>query len=113
MPEAPDHQHVCDAPVHPFTLGEIAVPLTLLGGILVVGWLDMVPVQILGAVLYPIEWLLNAALFPDAVTPLRGSGTALLVLVPTAVLAAIAFALGRLAWIALRSGVRRLVNRRT
>ncbi|MDE2361066.1 MAG: hypothetical protein KGM42_00200 [Hyphomicrobiales bacterium] len=112
MRKTPDHQYVCEVSAPQFTVGEIALPLALLGGVLVVGWLDTVPLQIFGTVLYPVEWLLNAAMFPDAVTPLRGNGTALLVLAPTTVLAATVFALWRLAWIALRGGARRLVRRR-
>ena len=36
--------------------------------------------QIVGFVLFPIEYALNAALFPGVTTPLRGNGTALLIL---------------------------------
>ena len=73
--------------------------LVVLGVVVVVigltaDWLNGLPVQIVGSALYPIERLLNAAFFPDAQTPLRPNGTALLVLLPTvALFAAIYFAL--------------------
>lgn len=55
-------------------------------------WLDQMKVQIVGFVLYPIEYALNAALFPGVTTPLRGNGTALLVLAPTLAFLALVFA---------------------
>ena len=57
-------------------------------------WLDRTNVQVVGFVLYPLEGALNALFFPGVTTPLRGNGTALLVLAPTlALLAVLAFAL--------------------
>ena len=67
-------------------------PFLLASGVVVVvigltaDWLNGLPVQFVGPVLYPIERLLNAAFFPDAQTPLRPNGTALLVLLPTVAL---------------------------
>lgn len=56
-------------------------------------WLNSLPVQLVGPILYPIERVLNAAFFPEAQTPLRPNGSALLVLLPTvALFAAIYFA---------------------
>ena len=55
-------------------------------------WLDQAKVQIVGYVLFPIEYALNAALFPGVTTPLRGNGTALLILAPTLALLALVFA---------------------
>jgi len=65
--------------------------LVVLGVVVVVigltaDWLNGLPVQFVGPVLYPIERLLNAAFFPEAQTPLRPNGTALLVLLPTVAL---------------------------
>ncbi|MEK4032036.1 hypothetical protein WOA01_03140 [Methylocystis sp. IM2] len=55
-------------------------------------WLNSLPVQFVGPILYPIERILNSALFPEAQTPLRPNGSALLVLLPTlALFAAIYF----------------------
>jgi len=82
--------------------------LVLLGVVVVVigltaDWLNGLPVQFVGPVLYPIERLLNAAFFPDAQTPLRPNGSALLVLVPTvALFVAVYFAVRA----ALRAAVR-------
>jgi hypothetical protein len=45
--------------------------------------LDNLPFQILGYVLYPLEYALNFAFFPHAATPLRGNGSALIVLTLT------------------------------
>ena len=71
-----------------FVLGVVFVVIALAAD-----WLNGLPVQIVGPVLYPIERLLNAAFFPDAQTPLRPNGSALLVLLPTvALFAAIYFA---------------------
>lgn len=56
-------------------------------------WLNGLPFQLVGSILYPIERILNAAFFPDVQTPLRPNGSALLVLLPTlALFAAIYFA---------------------
>ena len=51
--------------------------------VVIVDWLDTAPVQIVGYVLYPLEYVINAALFPHAVTQLHGNATALLILIPT------------------------------
>ena len=48
-----------------------------------VDWLDTASLQIVGYVLYPLEYVINAALFPHAVTQLHGNATALLILIPT------------------------------
>lgn len=112
MRENPDYLYVYVMPVYHNALRVIVVAFTLIATVLVVAWLDTVPVQIIGAILYPIEWLMNAAFFPNAVTPLRGNGTALLVIIPTIALAGIAFAFGRMGWIVLRGGFRRLTRRR-
>ena len=66
-------------PAFPFLLvvGVVVVVLSLAAD-----WLNGLPVQIVGPVLYPIERILNAAFFPDAQTPLRPNGSALLVLLP-------------------------------
>jgi hypothetical protein len=61
-------------------------------------WLDRANVQALGWVLYPIESALNAMFFPGVATPVRGNGTALLILAPTLALIALAF-------VVLRSGL--------
>ena len=71
-----------------FFLGVVVVVIALAAD-----WLNGLPVQFVGPVLYPIERLLNAVFFPDAQTSLRPNGTALLVLLPTvALFAAIYFA---------------------
>ncbi len=51
--------------------------------VVIVDWLDTAPVQIVGYVLYPLEYVINGALFPHAVTQLHGNATALLILIPT------------------------------
>ncbi|RTL81029.1 MAG: hypothetical protein EKK29_18720 [Hyphomicrobiales bacterium] len=88
-----DSQYVFIEPIRP------AFPFLIVLGVLVVvvslaaDWLNSLPVQFVGAILYPIERILNAAFFPEAQTPLRPNGSALLVLLPTVVLfAAIYFA---------------------
>jgi hypothetical protein len=48
-----------------------------------VDWLDIASLQIVGYVLYPLEYVINAALFPHAETQLHGNATALLILIPT------------------------------
>ena len=83
-----------------FFLGVVVVVIALAADSL-----NGLPVQIVGPVLYPLERLLNAAFFPDAQTPLRPNGSALLVLLPTvALFVAIYFA----ARAALRAAVRAL-----
>jgi hypothetical protein len=51
--------------------------------VVVVDSLDTASLQIVGYVLYPLEYVINAALFPHAVTQLHGNATALLILIPT------------------------------
>jgi len=107
-----DYGYLYDPPVQQGSLGDAIFLVILIAAVPVIAWLDTAPVQIIGAILYPVEWLINAALFPNAVTPLRGNGTALLVILPTIALAGIAFAFGRMGWIVLRGGFRRLTRRR-
>jgi len=97
MRNSPDHQYVYSAPVQPITLGEVAGLIAFCGLLLVVAWLDTSSIQVIGRLLYPLEYALNAVFFPNAVTPLRGNGTALLVLIPTVALGAVVFAFVRLA----------------
>jgi hypothetical protein len=51
--------------------------------VVIVDWLDTAAVQIVGYVLYPLEYVVNALFFPHAVTQLHGNATALLILIPT------------------------------
>jgi hypothetical protein len=51
--------------------------------VIIVDWFDTAAVQIVGYVLYPLEYVINAVLFPHAVTQLHGNATALLILIPT------------------------------
>ena len=51
--------------------------------VVVVDWLDTASLQIVGYVLYLVEYVVNAVLFPHAVTQLHGNATALLILIPT------------------------------
>ena len=51
--------------------------------VVVVDSLDTASLQIVGYVLYPLEYVINAALFPHAETQLHGNATALLILIPT------------------------------
>jgi len=51
--------------------------------VVIVDWLDTSAVQVFGYVLYPLEYVINGALFPHAVTQLHGNATALLILIPT------------------------------
>jgi hypothetical protein len=86
-----DSQYVTLEPFRP------AFPFLIALGVMVVvislaaDWLNGLPVQIVGPVLYPVERILNAALFPNTQTPLRPNGSALLVLLPTVALFAAVF----------------------
>ena len=73
--------------------------------------LDEAKVQLLGWVLYPIESALNAVFFPDVATPVRGNGTALLVLAPTLALAALVFTAVRSVIVFVRGALERLSRR--
>jgi hypothetical protein len=99
-----DSQYVTLEPVRP------AFPFLIVLGIVVVvislaaDWLNGLPVQIVGPVLYPVERILNAAFFPNAQTPLRPNGSALLVLLPTvALFAAILFVIRGALRVAMRA----------
>lgn len=107
-----DSQYVTLEPFRP------AFPFLIILGIMVVvislaaNWLNALPVQIVGPILYPVERLLNAVFFPAAQTPLRPNGSALLVLLPTlALFAAIYFAARGMFRTAMRV-LRRFVGRR-
>ena len=91
--------------------------LVVLGVVVVVigltaDWLNGLPVQFVGPVLYPIERLLNAAFFPDAQTPLRPNGSALLVLLPTVGLFAAIYFAARAMFRAAQRVLRPFVGRR-
>jgi len=73
-------------------------------------WLDQTRVQIVGFALYPVEHALNAVLFPGVITPLRGNGTALLILLPTLALLAVVFAVLRSLYCFARAAVHRLIG---
>jgi hypothetical protein len=92
-----DSRYVFIEPIRP------PFPFLIVLGVLVVvvslaaDWLNSLPIQFVGPILYPIERILNAAFFPEAQTQLRPNGTALLVLLPTVTLfAAIYFAVRRM-----------------
>ena len=93
MKHAHDSHYVYLEPFRPqfpflFFLGVVVAVIALAAD-----WLNGLSVQFVGPLLYPIERILNAAFFPDAQTPLRPNGSALLVLLPTvALFAAIYFA---------------------
>ncbi|MDE2579113.1 MAG: hypothetical protein KGL46_09930 [Hyphomicrobiales bacterium] len=107
-----DNQQIYDAPVRSFSLSDIALPVVAVVGFLVIGALDGATIQVFGYLLYPIERALNAVFFPNAATPLRGNGTALLVLIPTIAVAGIAYSICRAVCLALRSGNRDFPGRR-
>ena len=91
------HVHDCNyvyvVPFRPAFILLIVSGAAVVITFLVNDWLNGLPIQIVGPVLYPVERILNAVFFPEAQTPLRPNGSALLVLVPTAALfAAIYFA---------------------
>ncbi len=93
MKHAHDGHYVYLEPFRPQFPFLLVVGVVFVVIALAADWLNGLPVQIVGPVLYPIERLLNAAFFPDAQTPLRPNGSALLVLLPTVGLfAAIYFA---------------------
>lgn len=82
-----DHGPIDNVPVQAISPREIAPLLTFVILIVVVVGLDDADIQVVGCFLYPIERLLNVAFFPNAATVVRGNGTALLVLIPTLLLA--------------------------
>jgi hypothetical protein len=73
-------------------------------------WLDQTRVQLFGFALYPIEHGLNAVLFPGVTTPLRGNGTALLILAPTLALLAFVFGALRSLYAIVRAAVYRVIG---
>ena len=73
--------------------------------------LDGAKVQLLGWVLYPIESALNAVFFPGVATPVRGNGTALLVLAPTVSLVALLVAAVRSVIVFVHGALERLSGR--
>jgi hypothetical protein len=112
MKQAHDHQYVYLEPIRP------QLPFLLFCAVVVVlislaaDWLDGLPVQVVGPILYPVEHLLNAAFFPDAQTPLRPNGSALLVLLPTVALFAAIYFGARAMFRAAQRVLRPFVGRR-
>lgn len=107
-----DSQYVFVEPIRP------PFPFLIVLGVLVVvvslaaDWLNSLHVQFVGPILYPIERILNAAFFPEAHTPLRPNGSALLVLLPTLALFAVIYFAARGMFRATMSVLRLLIGRR-
>lgn len=107
-----DSQYVFFEPIRlpfPFliVLGALVVVVSLAAD-----WLNSLPVQLVGPILYPIERILNAAFFPDVQTPLRPNGSALLVLLPTLALFAASYFAARRMFRAAMRVLRPFVGRR-
>lgn len=80
------HSPFADAPVEPVSLLRSLALCAFVGLVLALVSLDTARMQVVGKILFPIEYVINAAFFPLATTPVRGNGTALLILVPTLLL---------------------------
>jgi hypothetical protein len=107
-----DNQYIFLEPIRP------PFPFLIILGVLVVvvslaaDWLNSLPVQFVGPILYPIERILNAAFFPDVQTPLRANGSALLVLLPTLALFAAIYSAARAIFRTAMRVLRPFVGRR-
>lgn len=78
-----ENNHYYDAEMSGVSLFGIAVTLAIAAAIAAVAWLDAQPLQVVGWVLFPIEYLLNAVFFPEVQTPLRSNAVALFIALPT------------------------------
>ena len=112
MKHAHDGHYVYIEPFRPQFPFLLVVGVVFVVISLAADWLNGLPVQIVGPVLYPIERLLNAAFFPEAQTPLRPNGSALLVLLPTVGLFAAIYFGARAALRAAKRVLRLFVGRR-
>ncbi|MGB5086702.1 MAG: hypothetical protein WBO09_19385 [Methylocystis silviterrae] len=78
-----ENNHYYDAEMSGVSLFGIAVALAIAAAIAAVAWLDAQPLQVVGWILFPIEYLLNAVFFPEVQTPLRSNAVALFIALPT------------------------------
>ena len=112
MKHAHDGHYVYLEPFRPQFPFLLVVGVVFVVIALAADWLNGLPVQFVGPVLYPIERLLNAAFFPEAQTPLRPNGSALLVLLPTVGLFAAIYFAARAMFRAAQRVLRPFVGRR-
>ena len=78
-----ENNHYYDAEMSGVSLFGVAVTLVVAAAIAAVAWLDAQPPQVVGWILFPIEFLLNTVFFPEVQTPLRSNAVALFVALPT------------------------------
>ena len=76
------NNHYYEPAVPSLGLIEGALIVLIVAAMAVVQWLDEQPLQVLGWILFPIEFLLNAVFFPGAETHVRKNGAALLEALP-------------------------------
>ena len=78
-----ENNHYYDAEMSGVSLLGISLTLAVAAAIAAVAWLDAQPLQVVGWILFPIEYLLNAVFFPEVQTPLRSNAVALFIALPT------------------------------
>jgi hypothetical protein len=91
------NNHYYEPAVPSLGLIEGAVIVLIVGAMAVVQWLDEQPLQVLGWILFPIEFLLNAVFFPGAETHVRKNGAALLEALPISLLSYVMYRLAKAA----------------
>jgi len=84
---------------------------SLFGAAFGVIYLDTTTIQIVGYILYPVEYAINLLIFPHATTPLRGNGSALVLLFILTILGALAFTITRVSVVFLSRILRPLTRR--
>lgn len=102
MSNSEPNNHYYEPAIPSLGLIEGATIVMIVGAMAVVHWLDEQPLQIFGWILFPIEFLLNAAFFPEAETRVRKNGAALLEALPILLLSYVLYRLAKGALSVLR-----------
>jgi 4-amino-4-deoxy-L-arabinose transferase-like glycosyltransferase len=102
MSNSEPNNHYYEPAVPSLGLIEGTIIVMIVGAMAVVQWLDDQPLQVLGWILFPIEFPLNAVFFPGADTHVRKNGAALLEALPILLLGYVLYRLAKGALSVLR-----------
>ncbi|MGJ0620492.1 MAG: hypothetical protein ACR65Z_07225 [Methylocystis sp.] len=86
MQNVNDKNHYYPGPGPLLSVSQALVVAALFGILAGIAWLDSLPVQVLGWIIFPFEYALNAVFFPAAHTQLNKNGSALVVILEVSLL---------------------------
>ena len=98
---------ICGIFVSPLALAMGVVYAFILVGFALV-WLDTIKPPVIGCLFYPVNWLINAVLFPHATRPteIYGNGTAVFMVTVTYLFVYMLYRVGRATLVAMIRGRR-------